>query len=234
MLTGCKSCLVIAAHADDETLGAGGTIARLSRAGCRVTVAIATDSTSAQYQNDAAAMRRRRAQTNNALEILGVHQHIQGDFPDMRLDQVPHVELNQWVASCIALSEADMVLVHHPADVNLDHQRLFASTLVATRPTPGHGVRTVLSYFVNSATEWGLLNPSATARFVVFSDIASTLHVKLRALGAYDDEVREAPHPRSIEAVEAFCRSSGAVAGLHAAEPFEVVRMIWGSMRCES
>lgn len=228
MLTGCKSCLVIAAHADDETLGVGGTIARLSRAGCRITVAIATDSTSMQYQEDANAMERRRAQTDKALNILGVHRHIQGDFPDMRLDQVPHVELNQWVASCISESGADLVLVHHPADVNLDHQCLFISTLVATRPTPGHGVRTVLSYFVNSSTEWGLLNPSAVGRFIVFSDISDTLDLKLRALAAYEDEVREAPHPRSIEAVEAFCRSTGATAGLYAAEPFEVVRAIWG------
>ena len=228
MLTDCKNCLVIAAHADDETLGAGGTIARLSRSGCRVTVAIATDSTSVQYRDDVNAMQRRQAQTDRALSILGVHQHIQGEFPDMRLDQVPHVELNKWTASCIKQSEADLVLIHHPADVNLDHQRLFESTLVATRPTPGHGVRTVLSYFVNSASEWGLLNPLAVARFVVFSDISDTLDLKLCALAAYEDEVRESPHPRSLEAVEAFCRSSGATVGLHAAEPFEVVRAIWG------
>lgn len=227
MLKDYKSCLVIAAHADDETLGAGGTIARISRAGCQVTVAIATDSTSVQYDGDTDAMLRRRAQTDRALEILGVHRHIQGDFPDMRLDQVAHVDLNKWVGSCIAQSEAELVLVHHPADVNLDHQRLFASTLVATRPTPGHSVRTVLSYFVNSATEWGLLNPQASTRFVVFSDISDTLDTKLRALAAYEDEVRASPHPRSVEAVEAFCRSSGTTAGLHAAEPFEVVRTIW-------
>lgn len=44
-----KKVLVIAAHPDDEVLGCGGTMAKLTADGCEVNVLIVTDGSSSQY-----------------------------------------------------------------------------------------------------------------------------------------------------------------------------------------
>jgi len=50
------------------------------------------------------------------------------------------------------------------------------------------------------------------------------LDVKIRALELYDSEVRSFPHPRSPKALKAATRRWGSVAGMQAAEPFELIR----------
>ena len=58
-------------------------------------------------------------------------------------------------------------------------------------------------------------------------DISETLPLKMQALGAYATEMRESPHSRSMEAVEAEACVVGATVGMHAAEGFSVVRMLY-------
>ena len=58
----------------------------------------------------------------------------------------------------------------------------------------------------------------------MFVDISETLERKIDAMRAYASEIRDFPHPRSPEALEAIARRWGTVAGFHAAEPFELVR----------
>jgi hypothetical protein len=57
-------------------------------------------------------------------------------------------------------------------------------------------------------------------------DISNTLQDKLRALSVYENELRLWPHSRSLQAVEAACRSNGAKVGVEAAEVFDVIRVI--------
>ena len=47
-----------------------------------------------------------------------------------------------------------------------------------------------------------------------FVVISQTLHLKLQALQAYQDELRPFPHPRSIKAVEALAQWRGATVGV--------------------
>jgi LmbE family N-acetylglucosaminyl deacetylase len=64
--------------------------------------------------------------------------------------------------------------------------------------------------------------PSAP-RFNVYSDIGATLDLKLKAMQVYETEVREYPHPRSLEAMRYAAMHHGAAVGLRAAEVFELV-----------
>ena len=98
--------------------------------------------------------------------------------------------------------------------------------IAACRPQPGHPVKQLLFFETPSSTEWR--PPASHAAFAPnwFSDISSTLEIKLQALAAYAPELREFPHPRSLQAVEHLARWRGASAGLAAAEAFELGRMI--------
>jgi LmbE family N-acetylglucosaminyl deacetylase len=195
------------------------------RGGARVTIVIVTDGSSAQYPGDEAVLRQKQEQAVEAARVLGCESVVQLDFPDMRLDGVPHVELNAALQRLVDEHAADTVFVHHPTDVNLDHRRIFESTLVATRPTPDSPVRQLIAYEVNSSTEWGARTPLASFRPDLYIDISDTLELKLAALERYQGELRPWPHPRSLDAVRERARVRGAEAGLAAAEAFELVFM---------
>jgi LmbE family N-acetylglucosaminyl deacetylase len=217
------NALVIAAHPDDEVLGVGGTIPLIQRAGGSVTILIVTDGSSTQYRGDDEALRLKQQDARRAAEALGCESLVQWDFPDMRLESIPHVELNDAIAGLVREHSFDTVFVHHRGDINLDHQRIYASTLVAIRPTPDCPVRQVLCYEVNSSTEWGSFTPQLAFRPAVYVDIEETVEMKADALDVYGSELREYPHPRSREAVVNRARVRGNEVGFAYAEAFELV-----------
>lgn len=228
MIFGSRKTLIVVAHPDDETLGAGGIIRLLADAGTRVDLLVVTDGSSAQFGNDMVARGRRNAHLERACEILGIHRHIVLDFPDMRLDTVPHIELNRAIGKVIAGEEYDTILTHHPGDVNKDHEQVFNSVMVVARPVPGSSIRNLATFFVNSSTEWGA--SFADGMFVpnLFVDIDKTIDHKLAALAAYQDELRSWPHPRSLHAVRSRAQTVGSEVGAGHAEAFQLIRGLIG------
>jgi LmbE family N-acetylglucosaminyl deacetylase len=72
-LAGVTSAVVVAAHPDDEVLGAGGLISVLAAAGARLRLVAVTDGESSHrgYADPAVLARRRTAETAAALRVLG-------------------------------------------------------------------------------------------------------------------------------------------------------------------
>jgi len=60
----------------------------------------------------------------------------------------------------------------------------------------------------------------------VYIDISDTLKEKLGAMKAYKSELKESPHPRSLEIIEALAKKRGSEAGLKFAEAFSLIREI--------
>ena len=56
--------------------------------------------------------------------------------------------------------------------------------------------------------------------------MSQTFDVKLKALEAYESEMRIWPHSRSIESVQNLARWRGASVGVEAAEAFMLIRQI--------
>ena len=216
--------LVLAAHPDDEVLGMGGTIAVHVDRGDEVRVVVVTDGSSTQYPGDAAIRARKEDEALRAARELGVIDYVHLDLPDMRLDTVPHVEVNGVVEEHIRDVAAQIVYTAHP-DVNRDHCVLFDSVAVATRPVPGQTVRRLLTYAPTSSTEW---TPAAVNWFVPnwFVDVSRTIERKVAAFAQYETEQRDYPHPRSERAIRATAEFYGASCGCDHAEPFVVVRSL--------
>jgi LmbE family N-acetylglucosaminyl deacetylase len=218
-----RNILVVAAHPDDEVLGVGGTISLMKKQGKRVTALIVTDGSTAQYEGDGEAVERKRKQMYAANSVLGTDEVIQWDFPDMRLDSVSHVDLTRSLDQLMRAQHYDTVFVHNETDINLDHRLIYHAVLVTTRPAPGQSVRQILTYQVNSSTEWGARSSEAIFCPNVYIDISETIEKKLDAIKEYKDEVRPYPHPRSLEALESRARVYGTEAGFHYAEAFKLI-----------
>jgi LmbE family N-acetylglucosaminyl deacetylase len=214
--------VVFAAHPDDEVLGMGGTIAVHADRGDAVTVVCLTDGSSTQYAGNVALQKQKNAEAQAAARILGVDDYVHLDLPDMRLDTLAHVDLNQVVDQHLRERAPEVVYTAHP-DVNLDHRMLFDSVTVGTRPTPGQPVRRLLTYAPTSSTEW---TPAATNWFVPnwFVDVTATFPRKLEAFACFETEQRPYPHPRNERALQAHAQFHGASVGCEYAEPFMLVR----------
>jgi N-acetylglucosamine malate deacetylase 1 len=223
--TSVKSVLVVAAHADDEALGCGGTMAALSASGCAVRVALMTDGVGARG-TDSAEARERRDAAEQANAVLGAQIAYYGDLPDNQLDTVPLLQLVKIVEQLIEAQRPDLVFTHHSGDLNVDHQRVHQAVITACRPQPGHCVRGLLFFEVPSSTEWQPPGSGATFAPNWFGDISATWPRKLAALQAYATEMRAWPHSRSLQAVEHLARWRGASVGVQAAEAFVVGRWI--------
>jgi LmbE family N-acetylglucosaminyl deacetylase len=214
--------VVFAAHPDDEVLGMGGTIAVHTSSGDDVRIVCVTDGSSSQYPGDEETWRRKEQEATRAAAELGVDDYVHLDFPDMRLDTVPHVDVNRAVEEHVREIAPAVVYTPHP-DVNRDHRALFDSVAVATRPVPEQPVLRVLTYAPTSSTEW---TPPPLNWFVPnwFVDITQTFERKLAAWRHYETEAREYPHPRSERALRAHAEFFGASCGCEYAEPFVLVR----------
>jgi N-acetylglucosamine malate deacetylase 1 len=217
-----KRVLVLAAHPDDEVLGMGGTIAVHADAGDAVRIVVVTDGSSTQYPGDTAIRARKEDEALRAAAELGVTDYVHLDLPDMRLDTLPHVEINRVVEEHVSDFAPQVVYTPHP-DVNRDHRVLFDSVAVATRPTPDQPVRRVLTYAPTSSTEW---TPAPLNWFVPnwFVDVTATIERKVVAFAHYETERRAYPHPRSERAIRAAAEFYGSGCGCEHAEPFVLVR----------
>ncbi len=224
---GDSTVLVVAAHPDDEVLGCGGTIARHTAAGDRVSVLFLADGVSSRAgQTDDAEVELRKQAASLAAQALGTEPPRFFGGPDNALDSLPLIEIVRAVEAAVADISPNVVYTHHGADLNIDHRIACQAVLTACRPLPDSGVRAIYAFEVPSSTEWagpGIGPPFVPRRFV---DISSSLESKRQAVAAYDDEMRDFPYPRSMEAIEALAKWRGAGAGCPAAEAFDVLREV--------
>ncbi len=221
--------LVIAAHPDDEVYGMGGTIAKLAVQGHEVHVLIVSEGCTAQYagrEDLSAIVEQKHTEAIVANAALGVKQVHFGTFPDMRLDTVPHVELNRLIEDTVDQVQPETVFTHFYGDVNLDHQMVYRSTLVAVRPTAGQCVKEVYCYYVPSSTEWSPQLAQTAFLTNMMVDITGFEERKERALLAYQTEIRQYPHPRSAQYVRETDRARGLQWGLGSSEGFMLLRKI--------
>ena len=220
--------LFVVAHPDDEVLGAGATIYKLIREGHNVAIATMANHAAARANISATLQDDQK----RAMDILGVKKLFCADFPNIKMNTVPHLDLVQFIEKCIVDFQAEVIITHHPSDTNIDHQetskavnaasRLFQRTIGVPR------LKELLYMEVPSSTEWSL--NSAENRFTpnTWVEVGKIgVKKKIEALEAYFGVMRPYPHPRSVEALEGLAAYRGAQAGIDYAEAFEsVFRMV--------
>lgn len=213
--------VVVAAHPDDEVLGAGGLLARPWQ---HKVVVVLTDGVASRLpadrgvQDQAKAIRRREAE--QAAAVLGVSLRCL-DLPDQQLDEMASATLADTVRHAIEIERPTIVVTHWTGDLNSDHAVTAEAVLVAVRNMPR--VRLVLGMEVPESTSRGL-QPFAPGMYACFDE--EDIHTKLYAMRCYQSERRDGPHQRSEDSILAHARSRGGEAGYFYAEAFHVYRGI--------
>ena len=214
--------LIVVAHPDDEVLGAGATIYNLIKKGHNVAVATMANHAAAR----ANISETLTADQKESMNILGVTKTYAANFPNIKMNTVPHLELVQFIESCIEDFNAEIIITHHPSDTNNDHimtsYAVQAASRLFQRKENILPLRGLMYMEVLSSTEWSL--DSAANRFIpnCFIEIGvEGLNKKLEALSKYKGVMRNYPHPRSEEALKGLAAYRGCQAGCNYAEAFE-------------
>jgi LmbE family N-acetylglucosaminyl deacetylase len=223
-----KKILIIAAHPDDEVLGCGGTIARLAEEGNEVYSLIMGEGVTARDEKCNLRKRRReilvrKQQMKTAGKILGIKKSFSYNLPDNRFDSIPLIDIVKKIEKIKNLICPQIIFTHFKNDLNIDHQITYQAVITATRPMVNETTKEIYSFEVLSSTEWNYPLSFSPNMFV---DVTRTIDLKITAMGCYKLELRDFPHPRSLEFIKINSMYWGARVGLNHAESFQVVRLI--------
>lgn len=214
--------LVVVAHPDDEVLGAGATINKLIKEGNKVAVAIMVSQAAARKDLSNTLTEDER----KALSIIGVEKTYHANFPNIKMNTVPHLELVQFIETCIEDWNADAIITHHPSDTNNDHVQTSYAVQAASRLFQRRDnlpeLKELIYMEVPSSTEWSFDTSANRFSPNYFVEIGKEgVDLKIKALSAYKGVMRPYPHPRSCEALEGLAAYRGVQAGCNYAEAFE-------------
>ncbi len=215
--------LVISPHPDDETLGAGGTIARAKKEGHKIYwLNITGISEQCGFAKDVVEEKNK--------QILDVKQLYKFDgmkdliLPTTKLDLIPCSEGIGYVSEYINLIKPHIVLMPDCNDAHSDHRCVFEWLHASTKTFRFSFIKYVLTMEILSETNFGL----PTNLFIpnVYVDISEYLDSKIQAMRIYKYEIGEHPFPRSIDSIKALACLRGAEAGVKYAEGFRLIKAI--------
>lgn len=220
------SVLIVAAHPDDEVLGAGATMYKLAKEGKEINVCILCGRAMARDHRPSDS--ELAEDVVSSMDILGVNKVFNGDFPNIEFNTVPHLKMVQFIEKVIEETGAEMVFTHHPGDLNNDHLHTSLACQAAVRLFQRRPevkpLKELLYMEVPSATDWGFNSAMNMFRPNTFFEVGrEAVHKKIEALSCYRGVMRNYPHPRSSEAIEGLAAYRGGQSGCYYAESFESV-----------
>lgn len=202
-LTGAR-ILALAAHPDDESLGAGGTLAVNAEKAEAIRIWIATDGTGQEGVSPEGREEygtRRREEAVRAAEILGVEAPCFGGLDDGGLAHHPG-RLDEAIRTQLQEFQPDLVLCPSPAELHPDHRALARSLfglIASSRPgDPDHDRFRFLR-----VAFYELSHPMLPNTLV---DIAAGGDRKAEALGAYASQQAVRDYAGAMQGLNAYRR----------------------------
>ncbi len=215
-----KKIGAIFAHPDDEVLGCGATLSKYSKKGYDVHTLILSKGVTSRDKHKKESQLELLKQSKEASNVLGVTSIEFCSFPDNEMDKVSLLEIIKEIESFIKKYDLGIIFTHDFYDLNNDHKIINKAVVTACRPF----VKKIklLTCEILSSTE---ANFSTNSLFKpnLFVDVEDCLKHKINAMLEYKHELREWPHPRSLEGIKYQSYLRGSQSGLKAAEAFKVL-----------
>ena len=218
-----KNLVVFAAHPDDEVLGCGGTIKRLSKKFNVIVVFFTTGITSRSLKNEKKEINKLKQDCINSNKILGTKKTVFFELKDNQLDSYPRLFIIKKIENILKIYKPEIVFTHYYEDLNIDHQIVSYSTITACRPVKNKFLKKILFFETLSSTEWSI---KRTFQPNYYYDIENFLSFKIKAMKMYKSEIQKAPQPRSVKAIESLAKLRGSEINKKYAEAFFLHRKI--------
>lgn len=215
-LISTMNILLLFAHADDESLGAGGLIPKLIANGHKLQLRVVSDG----IVNMRKDTPDNRQGLKNACNILGIKDVKCLNFNDQQFEMYPMAKIANAVTNSIHIPQ--LIITHSAADLNQDHQIVHQVAKIIGRPR--NQQVGILGAEIPCVATWN----SKGFHPQLYVDIQAQLATKMEAFNCYKNELRQFPDPYSKEGLRTLARFRGMEAGYEAAEAFEIVRWFEG------
>jgi LmbE family N-acetylglucosaminyl deacetylase len=212
-----RTILVFGAHADDEVVGAGGTIAKLTRDGNKVFVVIFTKGEEgyADRKLKDTVSELRRKEIEKVKGILGIEEYRLLGKPDMGLEN--NKDTFKETIQLIRKYRPDAVFTHHRVDRHRDHRaasrivtEAFWQSMEPVSMDLGDPWRTKALYYFEEAY------PFKFPSHIV--DITETFEAKMDAMKTYVSQLPVVPF--ILGGIEGQAIARGALIGTKFGEAF--------------
>ncbi len=227
--------LVISPHADDESFGCAGTMARIKDLGGEVYVIVCSVGDLEHYDGKEGIVKgtTREKELNDVMEYLKVDDFdilYRDAESHLRLDAIPRRDLIAKIEqeSKLSYDRLKPTMVAIPvSSYNQDHEAVFRAAFTAARP----GVRSIKPFqplvigYNNTSLFWSLEREKFHPNFYV--DITDYLEQKLTALSMHKSQMRDPIHHSSVQNVEYTARLRGSEISVEAAEGYMVFRQVF-------
>ena len=216
--------LVVAVHADDETLGCGGTLLKHKAQGDEIYWLLLTGPTKDHpygFSDEHIEERSDRveqiahAYQFDGLEYLGLPTQLMHSL-DLR-------EIIQKISEVIKRIQPNIVYTMFANDVHSDHRVAFDAVYSCTKSFRYPFIEKIYMMETLSETEFALSVPAKTFIPNVYVDITDFIDRKLEIMQMYPKEVMAEPYPRSLSSIKAQARVRGSRAGVMYAEAFQLL-----------
>jgi LmbE family N-acetylglucosaminyl deacetylase len=224
--------MVVVAHPDDELLGCGATMHKLTNEyGCTIRAIILGEGITSRANNRdvdqwKSELEKHKANIHTAASRIGYESVGIYDFPDNRFDTVALLDIVKIIEKEKEAFKPEIIFTHHGGDLNIDHQRTFEAVITASRPLPDEIVKTIITFETPSGTEW---RASSDPRHFVpnlFVELSEeNMESKVKGMESYEFEKRTYPHPRSPGALRILAQRYGIMMGGGLYEAFQIIRI---------
>lgn len=224
--------LVIAPHPDDETIGAGGLIAKIKDAGGKVFVLVFSAGTLEHFSLENLKVKggTRLSELEQVMEFFkvdGWDLFYKNSKIHMQLDTLPRKELINVIEkeSSVSLEKVHptMVCIPHPS-FNQDHEAVFNASISALRPYlyTTKAFQNIVMIMDAPQLAWG----KEPFRPNFYIDITKFLDKKLQAYKLHKSQARPEPHISSIESLQQLALWRGKEISTYAAEAYQCIRFV--------
>lgn len=221
--------LIISPHPDDESLGAGGLIAKCVREKANLLIDYVSVGSSRQLVTNKTNESTRLKEINSVKQLTRATvkiDYIGDEF--CRLDTLPQKDLIEKFEDTIEEFKPDIIAIPYHGSYNQDHRAVFNAAITALRPVPKnekHYVPIVLEYF--EPYLWGAIdvpNPNIYLNLDEKIGKINLLNYKIKIYKCHKTQVRKDPFPRSVKNLERMAHIYGKESGVEIAEGYRLLR----------
>lgn len=220
-----KKVIVISAHPDDETLGAGGTLLKHKQAGDQIFWLIVTNVLESSGFSKEKVLSR-QLEIKKVEGMFGFEKTFLLDYPTMSLTSNSLLTLIPQVSQIFSEVKPEIIYSLNRSDAHSDHRYLSDAVMACTKSFRYPYIKKVLMYECISETEFAPAFPEKVFIPNYFVDITDFIERKLEIMRVFESEIGPPPFPRSEENIRALARFRGSSVGCNFAEAFQVVKII--------
>lgn len=226
--------LVVAPHADDETAGAGGLMARVKEAGGKVFVMVMSTGDLLHFDATGRKTRKRtrREELAAAMKTLDVDDWeivYEDTRLHLRLETLPRRELTDQIErrARLATEKSKPTMIVLPAaSYNQDHEAVYQAGITACRPhlSSMKSFQGLVLAADAPQLSWSPFRPFHPNFYVDIS--GKPLERKLKAFACHRSQLRPEPSQAGLGAIRLLAESRGREISVEAAEAYECLRFV--------